>query len=242
MPPANVLRIANCSGYYGDRASAAREMVFGGPIDVLTGDYLAELTMLILWKDRQRNPDGGYAASFLAQMRDVLGECLDRNIKIVVNAGGLNPSGLADRPTQPRRSGRSVAERGPRRRRRPAAAADDLAIRHIDTGVGLADAAISPVTANAYLGAWGIATALKSGADVVITGRVTDASLVVGPSAWAFDWALDDWDRLAGAVAAGHILECGAQATGGNYASSPNSPGSSTRASRSRKCRRTDRA
>jgi hypothetical protein len=216
------LRIANCSGYYGDRLSAAREMVDGGPIDVLTGDYLAELTMLLLWKARQRDPDGGYALSFLAQMRDVLGSCLERGIKIVVNAGGLNPAGLAAR------LGEFAALGG----LRPAIAyvtGDDLLARlpalqarghdfaHLSTGVPLAGSGVEPVTANAYLGGWGIAQALRSGADVVICGRVTDASLVVGPAAWAFDWAPDDWDALAGAVTAGHIIECGTQATGGNY-------------------------
>ncbi len=221
MPPTaprDVLRIANCSGYYGDRPSAASEMVTGGPIDVLTGDYLAELTMLILWKDRQRNPDGGYAASFLAHMRDVLGECLSRGIKVVVNAGGLNPAGLAS-------ALRGLADRAGLRPSIAHVDGDDLLprlpsapIRHIDTGALLADSGITALTANAYLGGWGIATALTAGADVVITGRVSDASLVVGPSAWAFGWALDDWDRLAGAVAAGHVLECGAQATGGNFA------------------------
>jgi hypothetical protein len=218
MPPIDrALRIANCSGYYGDRPSAALEMVSGGPIDVLTGDYLAELTMLILWKDRQRNPDGGYAASFLLHMRDVLGECLSRGIKVVVNAGGLNPAGLAAalrglaakaglHPSVAYLEGDDLLPR-----------LDSAPIRHITTGQPLSDAPFTPITANAYVGSWGIAAALTAGADVVICGRVSDASLVVGPSAWAFGWALDDWDRLAGAVAAGHILECGAQATGGNY-------------------------
>jgi hypothetical protein len=218
MPPIDrALRIANCSGYYGDRPSAALEMVSGGPIDVLTGDYLAELTMLILWKDRQRNPDSGYAASFLLHMRDVLGECLSRGIKVVVNAGGLNPAGLAAalrglaakaglHPSVAYLEGDDLLPR-----------LDSAPIRHITTGQPLSDAPFTPITANAYLGSWGIAAALTAGADVVICGRVSDASLVVGPSAWAFGWALDDWDRLAGAVAAGHILECGAQATGGNY-------------------------
>src|ERR1051325_10880851 len=91
----DILRIANCSGFYGDRLSAAREMVQGGPIDVLTGDYLAELTMMILFKDRMKHPDAGFARTFLRQMEDVLGTCIDRGIKVVVNAGGLNPAGLA---------------------------------------------------------------------------------------------------------------------------------------------------
>jgi hypothetical protein len=216
----DVLRIANCSGYYGDRLSAAREMVEGGPIDVLTGDYLAELTMLLLWKARQRDPDGGYAASFLLQLRDVLATCLERGIKIVVNAGGLNPAGLAAkvrelaaeaglRPRVAHIEGDDLLDRLPELRSR----GHELA--HLDTGSPLA--AGDAVTANAYLGGWGITQALRAGADVVVCGRVTDASLVVGPAAWAFDWARDDWNALAGAVAAGHIIECGTQATGGNY-------------------------
>ena len=216
------LRIANCSGYYGDRLSAAREMVEGGPIDVLTGDYLAELTMLLLWKARQRDPGGGYAVSFLAQMRDVLGTCLARGIKVVVNAGGLNPAGLAAKlrevaaaaglhPAVAHVEGDDLLDRLPELQSR----GHDFA--HLATGHPLAAAGVEPVTANAYLGGWGIAQALRSGADVVVCGRVTDASLVVGPAAWAFGWAADDWDALAGAVTAGHIIECGTQATGGNY-------------------------
>ncbi|MEC3993238.1 acyclic terpene utilization AtuA family protein [Actinacidiphila sp. DG2A-62] len=217
-----MLRIANCSGYYGDRLSAAREMVEGGPIDVLTGDYLAELTMLLLWKARQRDPDGGYAVSFLAQLRDVLGTCLERGVKIVVNAGGLNPAGLAAKV-------RELAALGGLKPSVAHVEGDDLLPRlaelqarghefaHLATGRPLAGSGVDPVTANAYLGGWGIAAALRSGADVVICGRVADASLVVGPAAWAFDWATDDWDALAGAVTAGHIIECGTQATGGNY-------------------------
>jgi Acyclic terpene utilisation family protein AtuA len=216
------LRVANCSGYYGDRLSAAREMVEGGPIDVLTGDYLAELTMLLLWKARQRDPEGGYALSFLAQMQDVLATCLDRGIKIVVNAGGLNPAGLAAklrelaalaglRPSVAHVEGDDLLARLPELQAR----GHDFA--HLATGLPLAGSGVEPLTANAYLGGWGITQALRSGADVVICGRVTDASLVVGPAAWAFDWAQDDWDALAGAVTAGHIIECGTQATGGNY-------------------------
>ncbi|MCQ4042290.1 acyclic terpene utilization AtuA family protein [Streptantibioticus rubrisoli] len=221
--PRPSLRIANCSGFYGDRPSAAREMVEGGPIDVLTGDYLAELTMLILWKARQRDPHGGYAVSFLAQMREVLGSCLERGIKVVVNAGGLNPAGLAAKLGElaalaglaPKIAHLEGDDLLPRLAQLQAAGEE---FAHMATGQPLADAEVRPVTANAYLGAWGITEALRAGADVVICGRVTDASLVVGPAAWAFYWAPDDWDRLAGAVTAGHIIECGAQATGGNYA------------------------
>ncbi|MFC4048072.1 acyclic terpene utilization AtuA family protein [Actinomadura syzygii] len=219
----DVLRIGNCSGYYGDRFAAAREMVEGGPLDVLTGDYLAELTMLILWKARRRDPSGGYATTFLAQMEQVLGTCLDRGIKVVTNAGGLNPGGLAAelgrlaerlglRPGIAHIEGDDLLDRIPELQR------DGHSLAHLGSGRSLAEAGVEPVTANAYLGGWGIAEALRSGADIVVCPRVTDASLVVGPAAWAFDWRPDDWDRLAGAVVAGHVLECGPQATGGNFA------------------------
>ncbi len=221
--PESVLRIANCSGFYGDRLSAAREMVESGPIDVLTGDYLAELTMAILYRSRLKNPEAGYATTFLTQMEQVLGRCLEKGIRVVTNAGGLNPAGLA-------RALAALAERlGLRPRiahvtgddvldRLPAWQAAGHALAHLDTGRPLAALTAPVVTANAYLGGWGIAEALRRGADVVITGRVTDASLVVGPAAWRFGWGREEWDRLASAVVAGHILECGAQTTGGNYA------------------------
>ena len=186
-----MIRIANCSGFYGDRLAAARELVEGGPIDVLTGDYLAELTMLLLARSEE-----GYAKTFLRQMEDVLGTCVERGIKVVANAGGLNPAGLAERVR---------------------ALGTGAAVAHVE-GDDLRDRFPGALTANAYLGAWGIVEALRGGADVVVTGRVADASLVVAPAAWRFGWRPDAWDALAGAVVAGHVLECGAQATGGNYA------------------------
>jgi hypothetical protein len=217
------LRIANCSGFYGDRRAAPRELLEGGPIDVLTGDYLAELTMLILWRSRGRDPAKGYATSFLAQMEECLGLAVDKGVKVVANAGGLNPAGLAaELRALAGRLGLTVSVAHVEgddllgRLDELKAAGEPLA--HLDTGTRLAEAGVTPVTANAYLGAWGIVAALEAGADVVVSGRVTDASLVVGPAAWHFGWAADDWDRLAGAVVAGHVLECGTQATGGNYA------------------------
>jgi acyclic terpene utilization AtuA family protein len=224
------LRIANCSGFYGDRFSAAREMLEGGPIDVLTGEYLAELTMLILWKSRLKDPDAGYATTFLRQMEDVAGLALERGVKIVANAGGLNPAGLATRLRELlQRLGlrASVAhiegdDALPRLSELQAAGHE---LRHLDSGRSLAEAGVEPVSANVYLGAWGIAEALHAGADIVVCPRVTDASLVVGPAAWHFGWARDDWDRLAGAVVAGHIIECGPQATGGNYSFFSEVPG-----------------
>jgi Acyclic terpene utilisation family protein AtuA len=224
------LRIANCSGFYGDRFSAAREMLEGGPIDVLTGEYLAELTMLILWKSRLKDPDAGYATTFLRQMEEVAGLALERGVKIVANAGGLNPAGLATRL-------RELLQRLGLRASVAHIEGDDVLprlgelqaagheLRHLDSGRSLAEACVEPVSANVYLGAWGIAEALHAGADIVVCPRVTDASLVVGPAAWHFGWAPDDWDRLAGAVVAGHIIECGPQATGGNYSFFSEVPG-----------------
>ncbi|MDT7570426.1 MAG: hypothetical protein QOE05_600 [Actinomycetota bacterium] len=211
------LRIANCSGFYGDRFLALREVVTGGPVDVVTGDYLAELTLLILFRSRAKDPSRGYATTFLRQLEDVLGEVADRGISVVVNAGGLAPAACAD-------AVRALAERLGVALPVAHVEGDDLMpkidslhaeLANLDTGAPLGDR--TPLTANAYLGAWGIAAALDAGARIVVTGRVTDASLVVGPAASRFAWARDDWDRLAGAVVAGHILECGAQATGGNY-------------------------
>jgi hypothetical protein len=214
--------IANASGFYGDRFSAVEEQVSGGHIDVLTGDYLAELTMLILWKTRATGRSSGYATTFLSQMEVVLGTCVDRGIKVVTNAGGLNPAGLAADLSQLADKlgiGASVAHvEGDNLM--PAIdriIADGCALSNIDSGLALSSVPDDPLTANAYLGAWGIAEALRSGADIVVCPRVTDASLVVGPSAWRHGWERNDWDALAGSVVAGHVLECGAQATGGNY-------------------------
>ena len=193
-----VIRIGNCSGFYGDRLAAMREMLDGGSLDVLTGDYLAELTMLILARDRLRDPTLGYARTFLRQLEDCLGTVAERGVRLVVNAGGLNPAGLAEAVGR-------LAER----------LGVPLGVGHV-----LGDELPAPAGAlarNAYLGCWGIVECLRGGADVVVTGRVTDASLVIGPAAWHHGWARDDWDALAGATVAGHVLECGAQATGGNF-------------------------
>ncbi len=223
-----MLRIANCSGFYGDRLAAAREMVEGGPIDVLTGDYLAELTMAILWRLRRRNPKGGYVRTFLTQMEQVLGTCLDRGIKVVSNAGGLNPQGMAERLGE-------MADRLGLKPRIAWVSGDDLTgrvselqevnkLRHFDSGRPF-PSGVMPLTANAYLGGEGIAEALSWGADVVVTGRVTDAAVVIGPGMWAFDWRAEDYHQLAGALVAGHIIECGAQCTGGNYSFFDRVPG-----------------
>ncbi|MBF6128133.1 acyclic terpene utilization AtuA family protein [Nocardia brasiliensis] len=200
-----VLRIGNCSGFYGDRFSAMREMLEGGQLDVLTGDYLAELTMLILGRDRMKDPSLGYAKTFVKQLEDCLGLALERNVQIVANAGGLNPAGLAERL-------RKVAADLGLDAKIAYVEGDDLVGRAGELGLG------APLTANAYLGAWGIVECLNAGADIVVTGRVTDASVVVGPAAAHFGWGRTDYDQLAGAVLAGHVIECSTQATGGNFA------------------------
>lgn len=199
------VRIGNCSGFYGDRHAAMREMITGGDLDYVTGDYLAELTMLILARDRARSPDRGYAKTFLTQLEESLGLALERGVKIVANAGGLNPAGLAA-------AVRALAERLGLRVNVAHVEGDDLITRAAELGFG------APLSANAYLGAWGIVDCLDAGADVVVTGRVTDASVIVGPAAAHFGWSRTDYDALAGAVAAGHVIECGTQATGGNFA------------------------
>ncbi|MFF5347441.1 MULTISPECIES: acyclic terpene utilization AtuA family protein [Streptomyces diastaticus group] len=179
-------------------------MLTGGPLDVLTGDYLAELTLLILGRDRLADPGRGYARTHLRQLEQCLGLAHERGVRIVTNAGGLNPAGLAERIRQ-------LAGRLGLPTRVAHVEGDDLSHRPGGWGEGV-------LTANAYLGGFGIAACLQADADVVVTGRVTDAALVSGPAAAHFGWTPDDHDQLAGAVVAGHLLECGTQATGGNYA------------------------
>ncbi|MDD5711867.1 MAG: DUF1446 domain-containing protein [Smithellaceae bacterium] len=214
--------IANCSGYFGDRLSAAKELVQGGPIDILTGDYLAELTMAILFGQKMKKPETGYVPTFLKQMEQVMGECLEKGIRVVSNAGGLNPQGLAQEL-------KKIAATLGLHPKIACIEGDDLMGRlaelqekgeefvHLDKKIRLKEAGAMPISANAYLGGWGIAEALAQGADIVVGGRLADAALVVGPAAWWFGWGKNDWDKLAGAAVAGHIIECGAQATGGNY-------------------------
>ena len=215
--------IGNCSGFYGDRLSAAKDMVEGGPIDVLTGDYLAELTMTILYNQRmQRGEDHGYVGTFLKQFKDVASACQERGIKIVTNAGGLNPVSMAAKVEE-------IVEELGLNLKVAYIDGDDLIprldelngegelLKNMEKDIPLVGYEKKPVTANAYFGAWGIKEALDKGADVVVCPRVTDAAVVIGPAAWKYNWSRDNYDALAGALAAGHIIECGAQASGGNY-------------------------
>jgi Acyclic terpene utilisation family protein AtuA len=224
MSPA--IRIASFSGTWGDRFTALDEAVNGEPVDVVIGDYMAEVTMSMvaaasapLGPGRERG--GFFAGSFLRQVRPLLAAIAEQKIKVVVNAGVFNPGGLAAAVRS------SIADRG-----LPLTVAhiegDDLIDRvdelaraaqlsHLDTGAPFTADRGHVAAANAYLGGWGIARALAEGADIVIAGRVADASLVLGPAAWWHGWARDDWDRIAGAVVAAHIIECGPQAAGGNF-------------------------
>ena len=222
------IKIANCSGFYGDRLAAAKEMVEGGPIDALTGDWLAELTMLILARTQAKHPGGGYDRTFVKQMEQVMGTCLDKGITVVSNAGGLDSDHCAEAvhevaerlglsPTIAYVNGDNLLPRIDELR------AEGIEILDHETGEPVAP--LDYISANAYLGCWGIVDALNSGADIVVTGRTTDAAIVCGPAAWHHGWARDDWDQLAGAVTAGHIIECGTQATGGNYSFFTEIPG-----------------
>ena len=219
----NTIKIANCSGFYGDRLSAAKEMVDGGPIDVLTGDYLAELTMAILYGQKiQRGEKAGYVGTFLKQLKQIASSCSEKNIKVVSNAGGLNPKSMADEV-------KNILDSEGLNLKVAYIDGDDFMdkfdelkkngeeLKNLDTGASLFKQSLPAVSANYYLGCWGIKKALDEGADIVICPRVTDAALVMGPAAWKFNWSRDDYDKLAGSLAAGHIIECGAQATGGNY-------------------------
>ena len=209
------IRIGNFSGYLGDRFTAIEEALAGDPVDVLMGDYLAEVTLAGLATTYRQNPErGGFVASFLRQLAPHLGVIEERGIKVVSNAGGFDPAGMAAALRG------LVAEAGLSLRvahvegdnlvgRLEEFHAEGSALENLDTSAPLKDWGVEPIAANAYLGGFGIAEALRAGADIVVTGRVTDASLTVGPAAWWHGWTPDDWDALAGAVTAGHIIECG---------------------------------
>ena len=217
------IKIANCSGFYGDKLSAAKELVNGGPIDVLTGDYLAELTMTILYSQKlQRGEDKGYVGTFLKQIKEIAKTCNEKNIKIVTNAGGLNPKSMAseiekiliDQSIEMKVAYIDGDDLLPKM---DSLMGEGEKFMNIDKNISLKDSGYNPLTSNIYLGAWGIKEALDHGADIVVCPRVTDAAVVIGPAAWKFNWKRNDYDALAGALAAGHIIECGCQATGGNY-------------------------
>ncbi len=220
VPKQKTVRIGNASGYWGDDLDALAQQA-AGPLDYITLDFLAEITMSVLQKQRSRRAELGYATDFLDQMRACLPTLSDTGTRIISNAGGINPQGCAEdlaKIAQALGIQTTIAVVG----------GDDLTDRldsllekgipftNLDTGQNLQTIRDRVRGANAYLGAAPVIKALEEGAEIVITGRVTDAGITVAPLAFEFEWSLEDWDRLAGAVAAGHILECGAQASGGN--------------------------
>lgn len=224
MPPPSHITIANCGGFWGDDPTAARRQVEGGPIDFLVMDYLAEVTMAILQKQKTKRADAGYAVDFLSQLQDVLPACVEKNIRVISNAGGVNPMackaaveqlaeelGLAQKVSVAVVTGDDVFH-----------ALSDLtgsgeALEHMETGRPLTEVQENVLSANVYLGAAPIAKALDLGANIVITGRVTDTAVTLAPMIHAFGWEENDWDRLAAGIVAGHIIECGTQSTGGNF-------------------------
>lgn len=217
------LVIANCGGFWGDDPTAARRQVEGGPIDYLVMDYLAEVTMAILQKMREKRPEAGYATDFLVQLRDVLPACVEKGITVISNAGGVNP--LACKAAVEK----LAAELGVADQVKVGVVlGDDIfpnldeilaqePLTHMETGKPLSTVRDAVLSANVYLGANGVVKALEMGANVVISGRVTDTGVTLAPMIHTFGWAEDDYDRLAAGIVAGHIIECGTQCTGGNF-------------------------
>ncbi|NNF15008.1 MAG: DUF1446 domain-containing protein [Gemmatimonadetes bacterium] len=218
-----VVRIASGQGFWGDDLEAPVRQVEGGPIDYLMLDYLAEVTMSIMQKQRARSPEAGYARDFVPLMERIFPKCVEDGVRVVTNAGGVNPEGCAEALVE---AGRRAGVQG--RARVGLVTGDDLMDRledliadghelaHMETGEPLSTIVEQVQSANAYIGAAPIVEALGKGADVIVTGRSTDTALTYGPLIHEFGWAADDHDRIAAGVVAGHINECGAQCTGGN--------------------------
>jgi len=217
------LRIAGASGFWGDRNDALLDQVRGGPVDVVMLDYLAEITMSILRVKKLRDPQGGYAGDFLKALKPALGDVVARGIRVVTNAGGMNPRACAEAVVK---LARDAGHRGVRvglvegddvADRLGALLAQGVSLANLDTGASFSTIRERVASANVYLGADPIAEALRAGAQIVVTGRCTDSALALGPLLAHFDWPADDWNRRAAGVVAGHVIECGGQASGGNF-------------------------
>jgi len=218
------IRIASGQGFWGDWLEAPVRQVEGGPIDYLMMDYLAEVTMSIMQKQKERDPKSGYARDVVPLLQHILTKVVERNIRVTTNAGGVNPDACAQAIAE---TGRALGLGG--KLRIGTVTGDDILgrlddliargveLRDMDSGRPLADIRDTVLSANVYLGAWPVVDALKQGAHVVITGRVTDTGLTLGPMAHEFGWKADDWSLMAAGTIAGHIIECGAQCSGGNY-------------------------
>lgn len=217
------VRIANGQGFWGDSLDAPIEQVRRGPIDYLGLDYLAEITMSIMQKQRARDPRQGYARDFVAMIEQILPDLVERNIKVIANAGGVNPEACRDAVIEVARS------RGFSRRIKIGIVAGDdimhrlddyisrgVELKNLDTGEPLSTVRELVQSANVYFGGHPVAECLSKGGQIVICGRVTDTGLTLGPMIHEFGWAATDWDRLAAGTIAGHTVECGAQCTGGN--------------------------
>jgi hypothetical protein len=217
------VRVANGQGFWGDSVDAPIHLLEGGPIDYLGMDYLAEVTLSIMMRQKLRNPAAGYATDFLDFVRRALPMLVEKGVKVVTNAGGLNPRACRAKVFEIARelgiSGLAigVVEGDDLLARLPELAAAGHEMRNMDSGEPLAGILDRVVSANAYLGARPVAEALAGGAQIVLCGRVTDTALALGPLVHEFGWAADDWDRLAAGTIVGHVIECGAQATGGNF-------------------------
>ena len=217
------VRIANGQGFWGDNVDAPLELIRGGPVDYIGMDYLAEVTLSIMMRQKLRNPGAGYATDFIDFVRRALPELVERDVRVVTNAGGLNPQACRARIFEVARElgirglAVGVVEGDDLLARLPELIAGGHAMRNMDTGEELASVLDRVTSANAYIGARPVAEALAGGARIVLCGRVTDTALALGPLVHEFGWANEEWDRLAAGTIVGHVLECGAQATGGNF-------------------------
>jgi len=217
------VRIANGQGFWGDSVDAPLELLAGGPIDYLGMDYLAEVTLSIMMRQKMKNPRAGYATDFLDFVRRALPLLVEKNVKVVTNAGGLNPRACREQVFEIARGMGiqglkvGIVEGDDLLARLPDLVAAGHPLANMDSGEPISSVLDRVTSANAYLGARPVAEALGQGAQIVLCGRVTDTALALGPLVFEHGWAADDWDRLAAGTIAGHVLECGAQSTGGNF-------------------------
>jgi hypothetical protein len=212
-----VIRIANGQGFWGDWLEAPVNLVHGGPLDYLTLDYLAEVTMSILQKQRKQDPKLGYARDFPPLVGRIARDIRERHVRVIANAGGVNPMECAREVVRVAQGLKVAVVQGDDLLDRiDALIRSGYELKNLDTGAPITAIRDRIQSANAYLGAFPIAEALATGADVVVTGRCADAALALGPMIAEFGWKTEDWGLLAAGVAAGHVIECGAQATGGN--------------------------
>lgn len=223
MPTDRMIRVANAQGFWGDSLLGPKRLVEEGPVDYLTFDYLSEVTMSIMQKQRMRDPDAGYARDFIEMLKMVMPQCREKGIRLVANAAGINARAcLAATKQALEETGLSgvrvgIVEGDDILDRLDALKEDGEDMRNMDTGAPLSSVQDRIISANVYIGAGAIVEALDQGADIVLTGRASDPSLAVAPLVHEFGWSFEDYDKIAAATVLGHIIECGPQCTGGNY-------------------------